>query len=115
MECVDNVHEMLKKFHGHCPHIPWNPWTLSTHTMESMDNPWTMSMDSMENIHGFHGKCPGCPWNPWTFYRRVQQHRAIVVTSVVWVPIPVRITLQYSFLEINILTTTHHKVFILGP
>ena len=46
-----------------------------------------------------------------SFLARLQ--RAIVVTSVVHVPVPV--TLRQSFLEVHILTTSHHRAFILGP
>ena len=78
---VYNVHgicplfheEMLEKFHGQCPqypgHCPWIPWTLSTHSMGSMDIVhtfhgfygqcpcilWKISMDSMENVQDVHG------------------------------------------------------------
>ena len=69
---VYNVHgicplfheEMLEKFHGQCPqypgHCPWIPWTLSTHSMISMDIVHTfhgikISMDSMENVQDVHG------------------------------------------------------------
>ena len=41
---MDNVHSTL-----------WNPWTLSTH-----------SMDSVDNVHGFRGKYP---WIPWKMFR----------------------------------------------
>ena len=63
---VYNVHgicplfheEMLEKFHGQCPqypgHCPWIPWTLSTHSMGSMD--------IVHTFHGFHGQCPWILW-----------------------------------------------------
>ena len=63
---VYNVHgicplfheEMLEKFHGQCPqypgHCPWIPWTLSTHSMGSMD--------IVHTFHRFHGQCPLIPW-----------------------------------------------------
>ena len=65
--------EMLEKFHGQCPqypgHCPCIPWTLSTHSMGSMDIVhtfhgfygqcpcilWKISMDSMENVQDVHG------------------------------------------------------------
>ena len=63
---VYNVHgicplfheEMLEKFHGQCPqypgHCPLIPWTLSTHSMGSMD--------IVHTFHRFHGQSPLIPW-----------------------------------------------------
>ena len=44
-------------------------------------------------------------------------HGAIVVTSVVCVPVPVcvPVTLCLSFLEVHILTTIYRKAYKLGP
>ena len=51
-----------------------------------------------------------------SFLARLHEvQRAIVVTSVVRVPVPVPVTLRQIFLEVHSLATTNDRGFKLGP
>ena len=100
---VYNVHgicplfhdEMLEKFHGQCPqcpgHCPWIPWTLSTHSMGSMD--------IVHTFHGFNGQCP---WILWKMSRMSMESMDFLQTGIIQQWLVVNSLLNQFLLEISL-------------